>query len=107
MGSHWHPSCIPPNKQTLTLTWSRHRQAPCDTTGATATEPVLFEKAEARQEQNRGVSYAYLALGDYSPPPVAVEHERAADGKINIVARDGALLSLVGSSSRAFAARAA
>jgi hypothetical protein len=31
------------------------------------------------------LSYAYLALGDYRFPSVPVEHERAADGKFNIV----------------------
>jgi hypothetical protein len=36
------------------------------------------------------LSYAYLALGNYSFPPVPVEHERAADGKFDIVTGDGA-----------------
>jgi hypothetical protein len=36
------------------------------------------------------LSYAYLALGDYRFPSVPGERERAADGKFNIVTRDGA-----------------
>lgn len=55
-------------------------------TGATATEPVLFESPK----NEPGVSYAHLELAVYRFPPVSVERVRAAD---NIVTSDRAVTS--------------
>jgi hypothetical protein len=109
---HWHEACTIPGKE--------HKHPPVADPSTTQASNRRVTTPRARPPLNRRfskvldkaktksrLSYAYLALGDYRFPPVPVKHERAADGKFNIVTRDGADTSVGRSGWPGFAARAA
>jgi len=54
-----------------------------------------FSKVLGKKRTKSRWSHAYLALGDFRFPSIHVERERAADGKFNIVPREGARTHIV------------